>query len=181
MALPKAASFGIGLVMLTAGVIQIVRGANGCSGHKLSWRGTRAPTLTLAPYTITIPAGWRDAAEAEDEKMRDLLAKQPDGRLIVREDFDGESVFVKTAPLDDATACAELAPEVAKGEGAVATEIAEHAFGADRGCRWVERAGEVTVQINVRFHAGTALVIACSSKGVNTGCAPALAGVAVAP
>ncbi len=164
--------------MMGVGAWQVVRGVQSCNGtHQLTWSEHRATSLEVGDFTIKIPDGWRDAAEATDQKMKNLLAAQPGARVLVREKFDGETVMFKAAanePVTAAPPCDQLAATLAKSESSTASNISPQTFDGDFGCRWTARRNQVEVHYNVRFHGPQVFVVACSR---NAPCDQMLAAV----
>ena len=179
MDLPKPVAIGIGAVMLAVGVWQISRGLKECNGTTdLEWSKQRATSVDVGDFNIKIPPGWRDAAESGNQKMKDLLAKQPGAHVLVREEFDAEMVILKAAPNEPITGappCDELANTLAKAEGSTASAITVQTYNGDPGCRWNAGKGEVHLQYNVRFHGPSVFLVACSGDGAI--CTQVLAGV----
>ncbi len=180
MAISKAGSIGVGLLLVGVGIWQAVQGFQACNGgHGLTWGDKRATSVEIGDFTIKIPAGWRDASEATDQKMKDLLATQPGAHVLVHEKFDEQMVMFKTGPSEpvgDKPPCEVLATTVAKSEGATPSDITQHAFEQDPGCRWTEKKGSLAMQYNVRFHGTQVLLVACSG---GADCEPMVAAVSV--
>ncbi len=187
MAKPKTlGGIALGLLLVAVGVFQMVHGFQQCNGKReLHWSDKRATTVEAGDFVVKIPAGWRDAAEATDSEMKDLLAKQPGARVMVRQDFDGLMIMVKTGPVQDVgdkPPCDEMANTLAKQEGSMASNIKPQPFDGDPGCQWIAARGDVAMQYNVRFHGTTVLLVACGGGGAGyiEACQQALAGVSLA-
>lgn len=141
--------------------------ATGCSKRKLHWGETRATQITTDGFTVAIPAGWRDAAEATDDDMKELLAKQPGAHVLVREDFDGATIVVKSAanePMPDPP-CEEIANMVAKSEGAKSTNIVKGKADADATCRWEYAKDDTKADYWMRFHGNKLVAVMCFARG----------------
>jgi hypothetical protein len=181
----KVAGIGLGLALCAFGVFQMVHGFQQCNGKReLHWSGKRAATVESGDFVVKIPAGWRDASEATDQELKDLLAKQPGAHVMVREDFDGAIILVKTAPgqdVGDKPPCDEVANTIAKQEGATATNIKPTPFDGDPGCAWTEGKGDVVMLYNLRFHGATMLLVACGggTPGYEAACQQAIASVSL--
>lgn len=185
MAKPKTlGAVALGLASLGFGIFMLTRAYKDFTGKKeLHWSGTPATTLQAGDFAVKIPAGWRDAAEATDSEMKDLLAKSPGAKVMVRENFDGTTILLRAAPTQGiATKCDDLAAATAKGEGATATNVKPATFDGDPGCVWTERAGDVAMLYNVRFHEPSLLLVACGggAPGYEAACQQVLASVSVA-
>ena len=181
MAFSKAGSIALAVVAMGVGVFQIVHGFKECNGtHDFHWSSNRAATVDIGDFTVKVPDGWRDASEANDDKMKALLAQQPGAKVFVREAFDGQIAMMKTAANDvpPGTPCQDLAAMAAKNEGATAADITAQTFDADQGCRWTENKGDVHMQYNLRFHGPHLLSVMCSGAGGGI-CPQVLAGITV--
>lgn len=139
----------------------------GCSKRKLHWVDTRATQVTAEGFTVAIPAGWRDAAEATDDDMKELIAKQPGAHVLVREDFDGATIVIKAGASERMSdpPCDEIANSVAKRERASATNIQKLSADGDPVCRWSYTFDDITADYWMRFHGDKLFAVMCFAKG----------------
>jgi hypothetical protein len=177
----KVISIVLALALAGVGVFQMVHGFEQCNGKReLHWSSQRAATIESGDFAIKIPAGWRDASESTDDEMKQLLAKEPGAHVMVRENFDGAMIMVKSGPAPDVGAkppCDDLAAELAKVEGTTTSNNHQQAFDNDPGCAWTARKGDFEMNYNVRFHGPMLLLVACSKDG--GACQQALAGISL--
>jgi hypothetical protein len=149
------------IALLAAGLV------TGCGRRKLHWGDTRATTITENGFVVPIPAGWRDGAEATDEDMRELLAKQPGAHGLVKEDFDGATIVVKSGPTEPAAVppCQEIASTIAKNESATAVDVKVLTIAGDGACQWTYKKDDVEGNYWLRYHDDKVIAIMCFTQG----------------
>jgi len=140
----------------------------GCK-RKLHWSETRATQISAGGFTTAIPAGWREASEATDDDMQKLVAQQPGAHILVKDDFDGATIIVKSADTEPTAEppCDEIANTVAKQEGATATNIVKSKLENDGVCRWNYKKDDVEGEYWIRFHDKQLFAVMCFAKGTD--------------
>ena len=73
--------------MLRALLLVVVVAIPGCKGDRLKWNPHVLTKLTVGPYPLDIPPGWRDLSEAQDLQLAHLARRaDASAHIIVRED-----------------------------------------------------------------------------------------------
>ncbi len=151
-------------------VLALVLATAASCTKKLPWGDKKATELVAGPYKFTIPPGWRDLSELQDD---DIKSKLPAGVVGIMPEKLGDKGFqanivMNYAPFPADTpvpGCDEFANEVAKSFGVKATNVETIKIENDPGCRWsVVKESTVGIQV-VRFDGGHELVIQCLRAG----------------
>ncbi len=140
--------------------------ASACSKRKLHWIDTRATTVAIDGFTVPIPAGWRDGAEATDDDMKEVLRKTPGAHVLVRDDFDGATIVIKGAATEPTTTppCDEIAKLIATQEDATATGVKNITIEGDGACHWTYTKGDIEGDYWMRYHADNIIAIMCFTQ-----------------
>ena len=139
--------------------------STGCGKRKLHWSGARASQIKASGFVVPIPASWRDGAESDDEDLHQVLATLPGAHGLVKEDFDGATIIVKTGPSQPEAAasppCEEIAQTIAKQESAKAEHVEKATIDGDGTCKWIYKKEDIEAHYWMRFHGDQVLAIMC--------------------
>jgi hypothetical protein len=165
---------------------------SGC--RDTGWRGDRATEVVVGPYTVPIPAGWRNLAEARDQSLgfRGLA----DGYVVlVPERFvdAGKGSMIAMNWLMEARRpgqaidCAGLArvPSSSGNTGGVADGHSIQIEGDD-GCLITRNDGKLAIVGALRFHGDFQFLVLCSrdvagDADADAACKTVFAGLHIPP
>ncbi len=162
----KEASVLLGLAAAGVGAWQMVSGIRACTGRREPhWSAQRAASLAVGDFTVSIPAGWRDAREASDSEIKELVANSPRARILIRETFDGDLVTLLAAPSEPVVTpapCEKLVTDLVTVDHLTASNITQRSFGVDPGCAWIAKANTgLEISMAMRFHGAQILLAGC--------------------
>jgi hypothetical protein len=142
------------------------------------WRDDRATEITVGPYTIAIPAGWRNVGELHDREIaKETLSAGYS--MLVKDDFPdkgkGPSIVFNWIMMSG--------PHAPNCEGvksdAPPTQIDVE---GDVVCLWSNVRGKLLTSGAIRFHNDAQLVVVCGrevdgEKDVDAACTAVLASL----
>ncbi len=130
------------------------------------WNGTKqASELTVGPYTVAIPTGWRSMAELKKSDLRPgpgTVGMTPESKehgslrtniILSWTTLPPNSIDPKNPP------CADIAAMTAKQLQTTATDIASIHVDGDAGCRFSYANADARVSAVVRFSGDNELVL----------------------
>jgi len=174
---------------MRATLLVVVVMIGGCKGEEqaphIPWLPHKITEVKLGPFTVPIPAGWRDMAEVDDAQLRSAIP--PGSRMLGFEAFSGDKHLANIQlawPAESGVmTCGEVAAAAKLSGMTVTTTKAIH-LGAIPGCRIAFRKSNVEALSVVGFAGDHRLTLTCThdlagDAEADKACAAVLASLGV--